>query len=211
MTSCTKKPERLHRSPVNLICHHVYSTELRCWDRVISLDSDTLINRNINHIREFPRGLHLRVNRKTRGKTDNPCVINNLQNLDQFPELKTELEPRFNDTLYNGGVQIFSTDIIEENTLRDLVSFGNRYMDVCLGEQVLISMFFADKIIPLDYTYNSRFQRTKSSIIFHFQPNSPAIFIRSGKNILQWQTLWQILPTKRKHERYHFDPLSLAF
>ena len=79
-----EKPERLHRSPVNLICHHLYSTELRCWDRVISLDSDTLINRNINHIREFPRGLHLRVNRKTRGKTDNPCVINNLQNLEQF-------------------------------------------------------------------------------------------------------------------------------
>jgi lipopolysaccharide biosynthesis glycosyltransferase len=166
---------------------YLFTPEFKKWDNIVYLDSDILVRASLEKLSTVKgfwavddcRNLE---NQFINQKKDKNVIWNR-----EYDKLLNKLHTKYNllRSAFNAGVIAFSTDIVKENTFKELNELSNQYMQIAgLADQSILNLFFSMTWKRLPAVYNVFFvgpaekkwlncKKIKGVIIHLFAQNIP--------------------------------------
>lgn len=173
-------------SPVVTCKFHLFDVEMKEWKSIIYLDSDVIVLRSLNFLRNHSG--FLAVPDPNNGKVSDQFSKNSLfsKNFIKFLLLKNKHD--LQRTAFNSGIFAFSTSIINKNTFEDLQKLMRFYVDICrYPDQAILNIYFGRKCRFINYKYNV-FPKWHVDNIGHLDKSKVSIlhFADTGKKNKPW-------------------------
>ena len=136
---------------------HIFNTYFKKWKTLFYIDAGMRIIQDINIFFTFPRPTSILAHCDTYPVYD-LCIMNQF-NRTARPELFAELSATYNlnRTVYQTGIMLFHTDIIQENTVDELLLLANKYPISRTNEQGIMNLYFIDKLSQVPVYRENRF------------------------------------------------------
>lgn len=142
---------RFKNLPVILNKFELFTPEFKKWDTVLYLDCDIIVRYSLEELTKVS-GFAAVLD------DPSPRLINQFLMTAWSGPLFKELEGAFDvgSPAFNSGVMAFSTDIIEENSFKELCNLFQKYHTICnlYGEQPILNLYFSERWKRLSCAYN---------------------------------------------------------
>ncbi len=170
----------MQHNPVILDKFYLFSTDFRKWKNIVFLDSDIIVRGSLDKLANIKGFAAVKAKMKFRHLFDKEISSNSVKSKTYNPKKKT----------FNSGLMAFSTVIIEDNTLNDLLKLYDKHKDYSLyNEESILNMFFYGtwKELPLVYNYVISYHLYKNiklldnkALVYHF------VWLQWIKNVRPW-------------------------
>lgn len=132
-------------NPVVLDKLYIFSTEFKKWSNVIFIDSDIIVRGPLDRLLKI----------KGFGAIDSTLKLADQfsSKINQHSEIEKKVN--LNKKSFNAGVMAFSTNIIQEFTLKKLTGLYEEYKnDIFFPEEAILNLFFYKKWIKLSRVFD---------------------------------------------------------
>jgi len=183
--------------PVVLDKFHLFTPEFKKWKTVIYIDDDIIVRHSLDllcNINGFNACKDL-VNLKSQFKENNPPddLLNKL-------DMKTKS--------FNTGILAFNTDLISQDTFKDLNILFRRYVSCTFGEQTILNIYFYKKWSELPAGYNTYVNCLTSGFRKRKFLGVNVHFARKEDSLPPWDSL-NLFNLEWKKNLERFDTINL--
>jgi hypothetical protein len=135
----------------------LFNTYFKQWNKLFYMDAGMRIIQDINIFFSFIRPNIILAHCDTYPLYD-LCIMHQF-NKTSRPELFAELSEKYNlnRTVYQTGIMLFNTDIIQENTMNDLMILANKYPISRNNEQGIMNLYFMEQFTQVPIFHENRF------------------------------------------------------
>jgi len=124
---------------------YLFTPEFKKWKNIVALEADIIIRASLDKL----------IKLKGFWATD---LLDNAKLSAQFADNKIpeiiKKEYNLDEPSFNPGVIAFSTDIINDNSFRDIKRLSDTYREISNGDEGIFNLFFYKKWKKLPFSYN---------------------------------------------------------
>lgn len=189
-----------------LISLWLFTNEFKKWNKVIYIDGDTIIRASLDDLIKV-KGFAA-VSEKYSFKA---LFIKNLKNKSQKTYYTLKSKYNLNSLIFNAGLFVFDTDIINKDTFSDLFNLLNFYGKYILSaDEPILNLFFYRKWKQLPFIYNV-FVNEPVRLLYklHFIKIEGIIIHFAGEGFFSGNKPWSKENLFYKEWKFNFDRFEL--
>jgi len=147
--------ERLRNKMIQYHKFYIFDKYFKQWEKVLYIDSGMHIYNSLDRILNIEPAQHLFAHSDAYPKYVNKLDSQFDKNNKYFNTLKNKYN-LYGDNYFQSGILLFNTNIIKEDTVRNLITLMNSY-PIGNGDQAYINLHFIDNWKPMPIKDNNGF------------------------------------------------------